>query len=766
MKRSSDGQPIKMLVFILVCLIIIGCSVKGIMDITRYFGHHLAGYLIALAYLILTIALLVMAFYLLNLSIRNQTTFWRLSDLTDKMNMFAVLWSEDLEMVHCNTLFTIATGYTSADLKDREILRKIFPDETFEISENDRFLNDYNSTFSIESKHGENILVAWSTSEMFRNKADGMTYYISVSHNLNDREKLKNELLDYSAKLEQSEQRYALTMKLTEIGVLLRYSNEVDFYTNYNLRSMLGFPDDKQYVTKEELIEKVHPADRFLAEHFANLQRPSSDNDDVHSIEFRAVSADGDYHWYNFRYKVIESSGVYIKGAVLIDITNDKQKDLTIEKMAYIDELTQIGNRNRFITIGQEVLTASQDSGADYWVIVLDIDEIHLINDLCGYQTGNELLKKIALITMASMPEGSWNARLGGDNFALLIKCNENDDLPEKVLQKIQSQISLIKGSGLEQQNITLSAGYCKLSDSDGKDFTKVLDLAELALNNSDGIKNTYVRYTNELRRNSVNTSKIERQIEIALENNEFVLYYQPKISLSDGSIIGMEALIRWIKPDGSVVPPVEFIPIAEKSMMITKISNFVLKEACRQNKKWQDEGLAPVTVSINLSAIDFYKTDVTRIISDTLEETGLAPEYLDVELTESIALRDINHAIEQMNEIRRLGVRISMDDFGTGYSSLSYIQKLPITLLKLDRSFVMFLETDAISREIVSAVVKIAKSKKIDTIAEGIESQQQADILRSSGCDYAQGYFFGKPMPAEQFREFLIQKSNKTENK
>ena len=226
---------------------------------------------------------------------------------------------------------------------------------------------------------------------------------------------------------------------------------------------------------------------------------------------------------------------------------------------------------------------------------------------------------------------------------------------------------------------------------------------------------------------------------------------------------MGMEALIRWVRPDGTVVPPSEFIPVAESSLLITKISDFVLYEACRQNKAWQDMGLPPVTVSINLTAVDFYQTDVKESIIKALDATGLDPQWLDVELTESLALKDIDHAIQQMQEIRDLGVKLSMDDFGTGYSSLSYIQVLPITLLKLDRSFIMYLEEDEISREIVSAVIRIAKTKKIETIAEGIETIGQADILKEAGCDHAQGYFYGKPMPKDKFEEFMKMKARES---
>jgi EAL domain-containing protein (putative c-di-GMP-specific phosphodiesterase class I) len=294
------------------------------------------------------------------------------------------------------------------------------------------------------------------------------------------------------------------------------------------------------------------------------------------------------------------------------------------------------------------------------------------------------------------------------------------------------------------------------MSDS-SIDFSKVLDQAEFSLSLSDGSRESVIRYDNKVHERVLRDAETEKEIAEAIENNEFVLFYQPKISLTDGTLMGMEALIRWIKPDGRLVPPVQFIPIAEKSMNITQISNYVLNEACRQNKLWQDKGLPPLTVSVNLTSVDFYQTDVIANIREVLKRTGLEPQYLDIELTESLALKDIDNAVFQMDEIRNLGVKLSMDDFGTGYSSLSYIQVLPITLLKLDRSFIMYLEQDEMSREIVSAVIRIAKCKRIETIAEGVENAEQAAILRASGCDYVQGYLFGKPMPADKFEEFII---------
>ena len=242
----------------------------------------------------------------------------------------------------------------------------------------------------------------------------------------------------------------------------------------------------------------------------------------------------------------------------------------------------------------------------------------------------------------------------------------------------------------------------------------------------------------------------------IAIEAGELELYYQPKISLKTKKIMGVEALIRWVKPDGEVISPEKFVPIAENSHLITKIGEYVMHEACRQNKGWQNMGLPKIVMSINLTSEDFYQKNVRQYISKILDKTGLSPEWLEIELTESLAMKDIDFAVQQMQELRDMGLKLAMDDFGTGYSSLSYIQKMPISLLKLDRSFIMFLEDDLVAQEIVSAVIKIAKSKKIETIAEGTETIGQVEILERFGCDYAQGFLFGKPMKASELTDYL----------
>ncbi len=687
-----------------------------------------------------------------------------LEDLMHQINSMVILWDTEFEYIRVNDAFIKATGYSSEDVKNKTVLKKLLPEDAF--SENlQSIVNNRDEEFFIKAKDGSSVCTVWSTSivHSYSSRYESRTIMMSIGPDLTEINKMRQDIVSYSDKLAESQKKYALSMDLSEIGLLLKETGSSRYYVSNILCDMLGIEAENGYVDGDAIREVFHPKDRVVFDTFSSGMKNASeglDRDEIHSVDFRAKHIDGTYHWYNFRYKSVtghENAGSSLSvGGAVMDITQDKEKDLMIERMAYVDEVTGIFNRNKFMIMGNEILScAKSDSSIDYWVIVLDIDNFHLINDTCGYSNGNHLLREIAAVLTSNLTEGGFTARIGGDNFALLIRAAIDEELPVRFIKRIQQDISQIGGKGLEAQNISCSAGYCRMSDG-GLDFAQVLDHAEFALSLSDGTRNSILRFDNSAHDAIITSNEIEKDLSRAIDNNELVLYYQPKINLENGKIMGMEALIRWIKADGTVVPPGEFIPIAEHSMLITKISKYVLYEACRQNKEWQDMGLEPVTVSINLTAMDFYQTNVTESIHKALAETGLEPRWLDVELTESLALKDIDHAVQQMKELKELGVKLSMDDFGTGYSSLSYIQILPITILKLDRSFIMYLEEDEISREIVSAVIRIAKSKKIETIAEGIETQGQAEILKKSGCDQAQGYFFGKPMPAKQFEKFL----------
>ena len=676
-------------------------------------------------------------------------------DIMHRMNTMAILWDADFHYIEVNDELTKSIGYTSEDLMDIKQLKKVLPPDAFSPSLQ-AIVNNRDEEFTVTAKGGAKVCVVWNTSiiNSLRTRNGEHFLMLSVGFDMTESTAMRQELAD-------QKKRYTMSMELSEIGIVLKESGDTGYYLSDQFCKMMGM--SKSHVLRDELKEKLFAHDPGVYDALAaQLVNTNIDSNTIHSTEFRAISGDGKLHWFQFRYKITPNKNRILAsiGGAFLDITSDKEKDLLIERMAYIDDVTQINNRHKFLQIGQEAFECSSDAGLSYWVIVLDIDNFHIVNDTCGYDSGNRLLSDFARIIENVLTKGGFGARIGGDNFALLIHDTGDEELPVKIVREIQRKLKAVCGDNFTLQSVTCSAGYCKMSDG-GNDFAEVLDHAEFSLNTLSERKSDIIRYDNKIHDQIIAETALEAEIARAIERKEFALFYQPKINLEDGTLMGMEALIRWVKPDGSVIPPSKFIPVAENSLLITKISDFVLHEACRQNKIWQDKGYPPITVSINLTAVDFYQTDVKESIRSVLEETGMDPKWLDVELTESLALKDIESAIQQMKEIRDLGVKLSMDDFGTGYSSLSYIQMLPITLLKLDRSFVMYLEDDEISREIVSAVIRIAKSKKIETIAEGIETVGQAKILKESGCDQAQGYFFGKPMPADKFEEFMAMKAS-----
>ena len=389
-----------------------------------------------------------------------------------------------------------------------------------------------------------------------------------------------------------------------------------------------------------------------------------------------------------------------------------------------------------------------------YLVIVFDIDRFHIINDTCGYNNGNQTLKDFAQILNKKKMKNGFAARIGGDNFVLIIQDYGNSKFPEMLVKEIQSEFSHMENEHMFKQSLSCSAGYSKMPD-DGPDFATVFERAEFALSTGEK-RRVVIGYDSTVHDAIIKGTALEKSLADAIEAGEMELYYQPKISLTTKKIIGVEALIRWVKPDGEVIPPSKFVPVAENSHLITKIGEYVMQEACKQNKIWQDMGLPNIVMSINLTSEDFYQKNVKQYISEILSQTKLSPEWLEIEITESLAMKDIDFAVQQMQELRDMGLKLAMDDFGTGYSSLSYIQKMPISLLKLDRSFIILLEDDLVAQEIVSAVIKIAKSKKIETIAEGTETIGQIEILEKLGCDYAQGFLFGKPMRASELTGYL----------
>jgi diguanylate cyclase (GGDEF)-like protein/PAS domain S-box-containing protein len=428
-----------------------------------------------------------------------------------------------------------------------------------------------------------------------------------------------------------------------------------------------------------------------------------------------------------------------------------------IQFLATHDALTGLPNRALLNDrLSQAVLYAQR---YDRWVTVLfvDLDNFKFINDSLGHNAGDELLKTIAKRMVSCIRATDTVVRIGGDEFVVVVFDQPKDvDVISETVAKIQSAIAepvRLEGHDLR---ITSSIGVANYPDN-GVDANTLLANADAALYRAKDIgRDNFQFYTSELNTKVHGRFLLQEELRNAVARSEFVLHYQPQVDLRTGRIFALEALIRWRHPKLGVVPPIKFIPMAEETGLIMPIGDWVLREACRQNKTWQDAGLPPVAVSVNVSARQFREKNLVARVAGVLGDSGLNAKYLELEVTESLIMQDVDLAVSTMEELRRLGVQFSIDDFGTGYSSLSALKSFPVSRLKIDKSFIDGLLADENDRAVANAIISLGRTLNLRIIAEGVETEAQAAFLRSVNCDEMQGYLFSKPLPASEIEDLL----------
>lgn len=445
------------------------------------------------------------------------------------------------------------------------------------------------------------------------------------------------------------------------------------------------------------------------------------------------------------------------------DITERYLAEEKYNFLAYHDDLTGLPNRRSFNEILNKYIDNYTYTSEDMSLIFLDIDKFKMVNDTFGHSKGDLLLKKVASILKECLNDNDHVFRFSGDEFVLLCFNIKTKKQAIKLAEKIMSfflKAIIIDG---HQLHVTASMGIL-LYHENPTDYENCLIYADNAMYRAKANgRNGYVIYDPILKELFKDKLILKMDIEKALEDNEFILYYQPQVDIKNGEIIGAEALIRWMHKEKGMIFPDEFIPIAEETGLISKIGEWVLREACSQLKKWQNINLGLIKVSVNLSSQQFLKSDLTEVINSILTETGLDPEYLELEITERMTM-DVNYAIKTLKELNVLGIRLSIDDFGTGYSSLSYLKKFPINYLKIDKSFVMDIMNDESDANIVETIISMSHNLGLKVIAEGVEDKEQLRFLQLRNCDYVQGYFFSRPISAEIFEKefFNLQKEFK----
>ncbi len=438
--------------------------------------------------------------------------------------------------------------------------------------------------------------------------------------------------------------------------------------------------------------------------------------------------------------------------SVFMDISERKEAERRVIHMAQHDFLTGLPNRMLLLDrLAQAIKHAMRDK-TKVAIMFLDLDRFKHVNDTLGHPIGDKLLVEIASRITKVSRAGDTVSRLGGDEFVIMLPGLETVDdisgVADKVLQSVAGPCT-IEGREIE---ITTSLGISVFPD-DGGDGEALLHQADSAMYQAkqDG-RNNYRFFTAEMNRRALERLDIEHKLRHALARNELSLYYQPQIDRANGCIMGAEALIRWDNPSIGTVAPELFIPVAEETGLIIPIGEWALREACRQNAAWHNAGRLKIAVAVNLSTVQFRQKNLGNTIRTILEESGLDPAGLELEITESAVINDAESAIALLHEIKALGVKLVMDDFGTGYSSLTHLKRLPIDKLKIDQSFVRDMAVDADDAVIVDTIINMARNLGLKNIAEGVETAEQIDLLARYGCDGMQGYYFGAPMSAEEF--------------
>ncbi len=435
------------------------------------------------------------------------------------------------------------------------------------------------------------------------------------------------------------------------------------------------------------------------------------------------------------------------------------KSDREIESMAYYDGLTGLPNRFLFGDRVESAIDLAQENKSFLSIMFIDLDNFKSVNDTLGHDAGDELLKKVSSRLCKTIGEKDTVARFGGDEFIILLnKFKKAEDI-QKNVEEIMDVFS--KPFFVREQEIYITAsGGVATFPIDGESSRKLVKNADMAMYEAKAKgKNQYSLCTDQMKDEIQKNMKLSNDLHRALERDELSVHYQPQISLEDGQIIGTEALLRWKHPEYGMISPGVFIGLAEKNGLIKDIGKWVLKTACSQTKKWQEMGFEDLEIAVNLSGVQFIDENLTRDIRDILEESKLDPKYLELEITESIAIKEINLVISVLEKLKELEVSIAIDDFGTEYSSLSRIKSLPIDKLKIDREFVGGIGKDEKNEAVTIVIINLAKNLGMDVIAEGVETAKQAEFLKKKECDYVQGYYFYRPLPAEEIDRILFSK-------
>ncbi len=565
--------------------------------------------------------------------------------------------------------------------------------------------------------------------------------------------------LKAEADLRESEDRFRGIFNQAAVGLAHLTLEGRWFQTNRKFSEIVGY--SQQEMQNLSYLDITHPGDLQADEEM--IRGLIAGEYPNYTKEKRYIHKDGHAVWVNITVSLVsDRSGkpIYAVSAIE-DITNRKKIEWDLLHLANHDSLTGLPNRLLIQDRLSQAIAHAHRMGVQTGVILIDIDRFKNINDSLGHGIGDLIIVEIGRRLSAIIESDNTVGRLGGDEFVVMLAELGSEDVLAITAQNILDALSQPMAIYEHEFFLTGSLGV-SVYPKDGVDSQSLLKNADTAMYRAkDAGGNNMQFYAHEMNARALARFTIEGGLRRSLERDEFILHYQPQIDVLTGKVVGMEALLRWQPLDKPPMPPAEFIPIAEETGLIVPIGEWVLRTACAQTRLWQEQGYAPLRVAVNLSARQFKQKNIVSLVKKVLEETACRPEWLELEITESVVMEDPQSATDTLQELSDMGVHLSIDDFGTGYSSLSYLKRFPIDTLKIDQSFVRDISTDADDAAIARAVIALAHSMRLEVVAEGVETIEQLDYLRAQGCDLMQGYYFSRPLPPGEIEKFL--KMNKS---
>jgi len=573
----------------------------------------------------------------------------------------------------------------------------------------------------------------------------------SLNRGLEQRvEERTKEVTEQLEERKRAEERYRLLFDRNLAGVYIATPDFRVISCNDACAQMFGFSSAAEFIESHGTIAHAYERDRE-----AILRRLHSEGI-VTNEEIELHGADGHSVWALENVRLVESPGGATLEGILLDVSDRKRAEEEIAYRAYHDPLTDLPNRALFLDRLTIAIAHAERQSRRAAVLFIDVDDLKMVNDTLGHATGDELLNRIAQRLTDMVRRGDTVARVGGDEFLILLPDVHGEQDTAGIAQKILDRVAAPFVVHGEEMHITASIGVA-IYPNDGVDAETLIRNADGAMYRVKERGGNRFQLSGRLVNRTLGRMSLEQELRNAVERDEFVVFYQPQVSLTTGAISGVEALVRWQTADDSLVEPSAFIPIAEHTGLIAPIGAIVLRKTCEQYAVWQKQGFVLPRVGINVSARQFFQRDFTGTLERSIKDACVSPEFIEIEITESVAMQKTEHGIRMLRRLRDLGITIAIDDFGTGQASFSYLKRFPVDTVKIDKSFVRELSEKASDKSIVMAILLIARELGLRTVAEGVEKTEKRDFLRENGCDAMQGYLISRPVPAVTFESLFL---------